>query len=681
MRSLLVGTAGHVDHGKTALVRALTGIDCDRLEEEKRRGITLDLGFAHLPPAPAVGIAAAGTAGSDSGTAAGPAIGPAIELSFVDVPGHERFLHNALAGLGGVRLLLLVVAADEGVKPQTREHLEIAELLELPGLIVALNKIDAVDAETAELAGLEVAELLAATRFAGAPILPVSALTGAGVPALRVALEQAAAALDPPDRDLDPARLPVDRAFLLKGQGVVVTGTLISGTISPGDSLELLPARLVPRARAVQVHGRPRSATAGERTALQLAGVDLPALARGMVLATPGALRTTRRLLVRWQMLASSPIAFEGPLHPVAVRVHLYASETVGMARAIADGGIAAGESGLVEIALAAPVVAVRGDRIVVRRPSPAATIGGGTILDPWWRRKRRGDPSARLAALAGDERSALLAWATEAAERGLTAAAAAARTGRSVSHSETLLAGLEADGELVRLRPETANDRGPAASPARFLRPETLASVRQGARAALARYFAERPLELGLGKTEAARLLLPGAARALAEPYFARLQAAGDLDLAAGDVRLPGRTTEPPAALSPLARALVERYTAAGLAPPSPGEVARALDAKPQIVEGLIQHLVKRRELVRLASGLIFASAALVRLEQELRATGWERFSIADFKDRFGLSRKWAIPLLEHLDGSGVTRRVGEERQLRPPASRSKGLEPSPQG
>ena len=466
----------------------------------------------------------------------------------------------------------------------------------------------------------------------------------------------------------------MDRAFLLKGQGVVVTGTLVAGAVATGDQLELLPSRLAARVRSVEVHGRPRRAVAGDRTALQLAGVELPAIARGMELATPGALRATRRLLVRWQMLASSPVALAGPASPIAVRVHLYASETVGTARALAGNGIAAGESGLVEIALASPVVAVRGDRIVVRRPSPAATIGGGTILDPWWRRKRRGDPAERLAALAGDDRSALLAWAGEAAERGLTVAAAAARTGRSASRTESLLAGLEADGELVRLRLEAADDRSAAGSPARFLRPETLERVRRGARAALARYFAERPLELGLGKTEAARLLLPAAARALAEPYFARLQAAGDLDLAAGDVRFPGRAAEPPAALSPLARALVERYTAAGLAPPSPGEVARALDAKPQIVDGLIQHLVKRRELVRLASGLIFASAAIARLEAELRATGWEHFSIADFKDRFGLSRKWAIPLLEHLDSSGVTRRVGEERHLRSPAEPRSG-------
>jgi selenocysteine-specific elongation factor len=661
MSALLVGTAGHIDHGKTALVRALTGIDCDRLEEEKRRGITLDLGFAHL--------SASGDAEASRR--------PGDEISFIDVPGHERFLHNALAGLGGVRLLLLVVAADEGIRPQTREHLEIAELLELPGLVVALNKIDAVDAETAGLAELELADLLAGTRFAGAPIFPVSALTGEGVPALRAALESAARELPPPGRDADPVRLPIDRAFLVKGQGVVVTGTLISGTVAPGDLLELLASRLPARVRSVEVHGRPRPAVAGERAALQITGIELPAIARGMELAAPGALRATRRLLVRWRMLASSPVALTGPLEPIAVRVHLYASETVGTARPLSESGLAPGESGLVEIALASPVIAVRGDRIVVRRPSPAATIGGGTVLDPWWRRKRRGDPAARMAALAGDEAAALLAWSIESAERGLTAAAAAARTGRSTAEAERLLAGLEAQGELIRLRPEATDERA-RTTEVRYLRPETLAAVRRGAREALARYFAERPLELGLAKAAAVRLLLPGAARPLADLWFARLAAAGDIDISAGDVRFPGRALDPPAELSPLARAIVERYAAAGLTPPSPAEVARALDAKPQIVEGLVQHLVKRKELVRLPGGLIFANATIAQFVNDLRATGWTRFSIAAFKDRFGLSRKWTIPLLEHLDNVGVTGRVGEERELRTAADVSKAVKPN---
>ncbi len=601
------------------------------------------------------------------------------------MPGHERFLHNALAGLGGVRLLLLVVAADEGVKPQTREHLEIAELLELPGLIVALNKIDAVDAETAELAELEVAELLAATRFAGAPILPVSALTGAGVPALRVALEQAAAALDPPDRDLDPARLPVDRAFLLKGQGVVVTGTLISGTISPGDSPGA-PAR-APRppapapSRCMADRARPSPASAPRCSS----PVSIcPHLARGMELATPGALRTTRRLLVRWQMLASSPVAFEGPLHPRrGARPPLRRGNRRHGPAARQTAGIAAGESGLVEIALAAPVVAVRGDRIVVRRPSPAATLGGGTILDPWWRRKRRGDPSARLAALAGDERSALLAWATEAAERGLTAAAAAARTGRSALAQRNPARRARSGRRARPAAPGGCERRAvlPVRRPVSCGRRRSRA-VRRGARAALARYFAERPLELGLGKAEAARLLLPGAARALAEPYFARLQRSGDLDLAAGDVRFPGRTVEPPAALSPLARAIVERYTR-----------LRA-SRRPRPARWLAPSMPNRRSSKASSSTWsngASSSASLRDSSSPAPPSSGSKPSCAPpagNASRSPTSRTASAcrasgrsPSSSTSTASGSTRRVGEERQLRPPASRSKGLEPSPQG
>ncbi|MEO8277288.1 MAG: selenocysteine-specific translation elongation factor, partial [Thermoanaerobaculia bacterium] len=430
IRAAIVGTAGHVDHGKTALVEALTGIDCDRLAEEKLRGITLDLGFAKLA--------------SPAGARA------PLDISFIDVPGHERFLHNALAGLGGVRLLLLVVAADEGVRAQTREHLAIAGLLELPGLIVALNKIDTVDAGVADLVELEISELLAGTRFSGAPILRVSARTGAGVPELRTALELRAGSLDAP-RPSGPMRLPIDRAFLVRGQGVVVTGTLLCGTVRAGDSIELLPARQTARVRSVEVHGEAKAAIAGQRAALQLSGIELGDIARGMEVATPGAFRTTRRLLVRWTTLDGSAVTFDRS-SPVAVRFHLYASETSGMARALNEESLAPGDSGLVEILLERPVVAARGDRFVARRPSPPATIGGGVILDPWWRRKRRGETIDRAAALAGDDRRALAAWAAEAGARGLTAAAAAARIGASAPAIEEELAALVAGGALVRL-------------------------------------------------------------------------------------------------------------------------------------------------------------------------------------------------------------------------------------
>ncbi|HEV2843201.1 MAG TPA: selenocysteine-specific translation elongation factor, partial [Thermoanaerobaculia bacterium] len=343
MRRAIVGTAGHIDHGKTSLVLALTGIDCDRWAEEKARGITIDLGFAHL------------TEGD-------------LQLGFVDVPGHERFLHNALAGLGGIRVMMLVVAADEGVKPQTREHLAVCSLLGIPAGLVALTKVDLVSSDLLELAQLEVDELLAATPFADAPVLPVSSTTGEGIPELKAALlDLAGRHVMPDDRDR-PARLPIDRAFHLKGLGVVVTGTLASGAVKPGDNLEILPRSERVRVRSVQVHGQPREeAGAGERTSLQLSGVPLEELSRGMQLGSPEAFEATTSLLARFTLLPDAPAPVRGF---VPVRLHLYANEVLGRMRPLNEGGLAPGETGPVEIRLEAPVVALRGDRYILRRPS-----------------------------------------------------------------------------------------------------------------------------------------------------------------------------------------------------------------------------------------------------------------------------------------------------------------------
>ena len=336
MRRAIVGTAGHIDHGKTSLVLALTGIDCDRWAEEKARGITIDLGFAHL------------TAGD-------------LQLGFVDVPGHERFLHNALAGLGGIRIMMLVVAADEGVKPQTREHLAVCSLLGIPAGLVVLTKVDLVSPDLLELAQLEVDELLATTPFAGAPVLPVSSVTGQGIPELKATLlELAARHVMPEDRER-PVRLPIDRAFHLKGLGVVVTGTLASGAVRPGDTLEILPRSEKVRVRSVQVHGQPREeAEAGERTSLQLSGIPLEELNRGMQLGRPEAFEATTSLLARCTLLPDAPAPVRGF---VPVRLHLFASEVLGRMRPLNEGGLAPGETGLVEIRLEAPVSAVRGDR------------------------------------------------------------------------------------------------------------------------------------------------------------------------------------------------------------------------------------------------------------------------------------------------------------------------------
>jgi selenocysteine-specific elongation factor len=634
MRRAIVGTAGHIDHGKTSLVLALTGIDCDRWAEEKSRGITIDLGFAHL-------------AEDD------------LQIGFIDVPGHERFLHNALAGLGGIRVMLLVVAADEGVKPQTREHLAVCSLLGIPAGLVALTKVDLVSPDLLELAQLEVEELLAGTPFAGAQVLPVSSTTGQGIPELKAALLELAARHATGSGADRPARLPLDRAFHLKGLGVVVTGTLAGGEVRPGDTLEILPRGPRARVRSVQVHGQPRAtAEAGERTSLQLTGVALEELGRGMQLGAPEAFAATTSLLGRFTLLPDAP----GPIRGfISVRVHLYASEVLGRMRPLAPGGLAPGETGPVEIRLQAPVSAVRGDRYIVRRPSPAATLGGGEVLDPLWRRHRGTILGQALTALQGDLRAALTFWAAEAGERGVDAAGLARRLGVRPQEVEAELRKLASAQKLIAVTGE-----------GRWIAPAAVQRVTERARRVLKEYFQKDRLAEAMPKAEAVRRILRGRAADLAPVYFVWLEAQKVLTVQGDQVTLPGRSAQLTGEESKLSTAVVESYDKGGLTPPSPGEVARTLNAKPQILDGVIRHLVTRGQLVRLPDGLILAASAVATLKSDLLATSWDRFSVADFKDRFGLSRKWAIPLLEHLDSTGATRRLGDERMVvRPGASR----------
>jgi selenocysteine-specific elongation factor len=631
MRRVIIGTAGHIDHGKTSLVLALTGIDCDRWAEEKARGITIDIGFAHL------------TEGD-------------LQLGFVDVPGHERFLHNALAGLGGIRILLLVVAADEGVKPQTREHLAVCSLLGIPAGLVVLTKVDLVSPDLLELAQLEVEELLAPTPFAGAAVLPVSSTTGQGIPELKAALLDLAAKNAMPDEPDRPARLPVDRAFHLKGLGVVVTGTLGSGAIRPGDTLEILPKGERVRVRSVQVHGQPREqAEAGERTSLQLTGIPLEDLARGMQLGTPEAFEATTSLLARFTLLPDAPAPVRGF---IPVRLHLYAAEVLGRMRPLNAEGLAPGETGPVEIRLQAPVSALRGDRFILRRPSPPATLGGGEILDPRWRRHRGTVLQQALAALQKDLQAALPFWVQEAGERGVEAAELARRLGVPPAQVAKRLAALARDQKLIEVPEEHGRAR-------RWIAPAAVQRVIERARRVLKEHFQKDRLAESISKAEAVRRILRGRGAELADVYLAWLTAHKVLTVQGDQITLPGRSAQLTGEESKLSTAVLERYEKAGLAAPSPGEVALALGAKPQILEGVIRHLVTRGQMVKLPSGLLLAASALAGLRSDLLATSWDRFSVSDFKDRFGLTRKWAIPLLEHLDSTGATRRMGDDRMI----------------
>jgi selenocysteine-specific elongation factor len=638
-RRVVVGTAGHIDHGKTSLVAALTGIDCDRWAEEKRRGITIDLGFAHL------------TEELDGGV---------LQIGFVDVPGHERFVHNALAGLGGIRLMMLVVAADEGVKPQTREHLDICSLLDIPAGLVVLTKADLVQEDLLELAQLELEEALQGTPFEGAPIVVASSVTGQGIAQVRAALLDAAAAAElDAERAGLPARLPVDRAFQLKGLGLIVTGTLERGSIAVGQELEVLPGGGTARVRAVQVHDRERErALAGERTSLQLVGAGLDEVERGDQVTEPGCFPTSRRLLARCRLLPGAPKPIRGFSQ---VRFHLLSSERIGKLRPLDREALEPGGEALVEIRLEAPVAAVRGDRFIVRRPSPQTTLGGGVILDPEWARPRRDRLAAHLARLAGSDDDALVAWAERAGAVGVELPALHRRLGARPALVEARLAALVADGRLL------AAPAGPGHGP-RWIAPDAYRRIAERARSALEAFFAKNRLAAGMPKAEAIAACLPGGAGELADVYLDWL-AHQKVLVARGDrIDLPGRGDQLSDSESGLAERIASAFEARGLEPPSAGEIRAEVNAQPKVFEGLLRYLTERGRLVRLPNGLFIAAAALQRLRGELLATGWDQFGVGEFKDRFGLTRKWAIPLLEYLDAQGVTRRSGDRRVVQRP-------------
>ena len=586
MRRVVVGTAGHIDHGKTSLVEALTGIDCDRWQEEKERGITIDLGFAHL---------------QTETTAGDP-----LQLSFVDVPGHERFLNNALAGLGGIRLMMLVVAADEGVKPQTEEHLAICSLLDIPAGLVALTKTDLVDAEVLELARLELEEALLGSPFEGVPILEVSAKTGQGMDELRTRLVDLAEGAELHDSRLKlPVRLPIDRAFHLKGLGVIVTGTLMTGEIRPGETLDLMPPRgrnkpIQVRIRSVQVHGESREvAQAGERTSLQVTGVDLEQLKRGQQLTTAGAFRASRTLLASIDLLDSAPITLDGTRE---VRFHLTSAETVGRMRALAELG-AEGTTpvgpqtrhAIVELRLEHPVVGVAGDRFILRRPSPQTTLGGGRIVDPLWLRRRGASLAAAIEGLAPlaregvDDGTALEAaisfWISAGGEAGSAAVDLAQRLGSPVSKVKAQLTAMtEGKGAKVLRMPSGAGHGE------RFLDRLVYQQITSRAKTVLAQHFADNRISHGLPKAEAARRITRGRGRLLADSYLKWLARDQKVVVQGDLITQPGRGTGLSDKESSLSDKIVKSFEKAGLTPPPPPQTCEELNAKPQIFDGLLR-------------------------------------------------------------------------------------------
>jgi selenocysteine-specific elongation factor len=631
MKNVIVGTAGHIDHGKSTLVEALTGTHPDRLEEEKRRGITIDLGFAFLE-------------------------GDGVRLGFVDVPGHERFVRNMLAGAGGIDLVLLVIAADESIKPQTREHFEICRLLGTRQGIVALTKADLVDAETLELARLEVEDFVRGSFLEGAPIQAVSARTGAGLEELRRELFRAAGAVAGRDTSRY-SRLPIDRAFAVKGFGTVVTGTLVSGQVKVGEELELLPSGRRVRVRGVQSAGHSvEQAAAGQRTALNLAGVELDDVRRGMVLASPGRFHATKQLDARIELLPSA----QALKNRAQVHFHQGTAETIGEVVLLEGTTIAPGKSGFAQLRLREPVLVLAGDRFILRRFSPVTTIGGGVVIDSLAPRHRRRDGSVTslLATLEGGSHADALAALAEAEPRGLTLEETVARTAWLEIEVRAVAETLEKAGRLKIVSRE----------PWIMVPAAAAAGCAERIRATLDTFHRANPLVASMSKEElrgrAARGLRPEIFRAVLGEMAERREVLveGDSVMRAG--RKIVMTAEEETARGQIERA----FETAGLAVPRLVELLPRLPVDRKRAEKLVQLLLKEGALVKVSEEMVFHASALVKLREMLAAykkKQGDRISVAAFKELTGISRKYAIPLLEHLDREKVTRRMGDERVI----------------
>jgi selenocysteine-specific elongation factor len=609
---LVIGTAGHIDHGKTSLVYALTGVDTDRLAEEKRRGISIDLGFAHcvLPDGSCV--------------------------SFIDVPGHERFVRNMLAGAGGIEAVLLVVAANESVKPQTREHFEICRLLGVARGLIALTKADLATEEQLANTSRAVEALCRGSFLAGAPMIPVSLKTGEGLSELRAQLSLLATGANQADRR-DPAalaRLPIDRSFALKGFGTVVTGTLASGTLRNGDTVEVLPQRQEARIRGLQVHGKQVSlAVAGERTAVNLAGMEHSQISRGAVLAHPGTFETTGTIDVSVDWLAPSQIAAKRS----QVFFHIGTSEVIATLKPIA------GQTHFARLFLSEPVLACPGDRFVLRQPSPAITIAGGMVIDAFpIKRLNRRKTLERLAALQDADLAARLRILVQERPPGQRVETLARVTGLPIAR---VRGAIRADSQFV------LDSAGQVVVSRDWIREQ-----REKLLQWLANFHKSNPAAAGAPVSQA-RMGLDAGLVALLLEGFAAIRVQGDL------ISLETHRARVSPQESQILSRMESAFREAGYQPPAASEILKSTAADPKQARAFLEALIKNGRLVRVSAELVFHADVIAHIRKSLAAHQGRRFSVPEFKAWTNISRKYAIPLLEYLDHQRITRRDGDFR------------------
>ena len=630
MKSIIIGTAGHIDHGKTALVKALTGIDADRLEEEKRRGITIDLGFAHLELiAPS---------------------GEKIRLGFIDVPGHERFVRNMLAGVGGIDLVLMVIAADESIKPQTREHFEICRLLSIPRGITVITKADMVDEDTLSVVRMEIEDFVRGSFLdvSRSPVVAVSALKGTGLDELKREIVRLTAEV--PARDTEALfRLPIDRVFTMKGFGAVVTGTLIAGKLKKEEEIEVFPGGKRARVRGVQVHGSAADqAIAGQRTALNLAGVQMEELARGMTLAAPGVFESTQKFEVQISLLKDAK-----PLRNRArVHFHAFTSETIAEVALRGVTELKPGASAFAQLRTAEPLLLLPGDRAILRQFSPVITIGGAVVLDAFPMARQKQDAVQRFLQTlsSGNRQEALLSRIARRGHEGLSLAAAVLETGLKQSVLQPMIAALVQQKQIIQV--------------AEFLlSSEAMQKTREKLVAALEAFHKANPLVGGISKEELREKL--GLHQTVMEAMLAQLTRDKKAEVAGEQVRLAGRGVELKDEEAKAKAQIEKAFADAGLKVPLMKEVLDKLPVDKARAQKLVTLLLRDRVLIKLADDLVFHQTALQGLRQLMatQKSKTPKIDVATFKDLLGVTRKYAIPLLEYLDQQRITRRVGDER------------------
>jgi selenocysteine-specific elongation factor len=634
MKHFILGTAGHVDHGKTALIKALTGVDTDRLKEEKQRGITIELGFASL------------------------ALPSGQTLGIVDVPGHEKFIKNMVAGAAGIDLVMMVIAADEGIMPQTKEHLNICSLLGISKGIVALTKIDLVEKEWLELVQSEIIEFLQGTFLEDAPIMPVSAVKQEGLTDLIKAIDAVVSKVSEKEED-GIFRLPVDRVFTMKGFGTVVTGTLVSGHIKTGEEIEIFPGDITARIRGIQVHNQPvEEAWAGQRTAINLQGIEKSAIERGNVLVRPKTVRPSQRLDVFAEFLASNSKSLK---NKALVRLHAGTSEIIARITLLDKDELAPGQKAFAQLVLANKDVIVAGDRFVLRSYSPVTTIGGGQIIDPLPAKHKR--QNEKIIADLNILQSGPLP------------------EGISVIMERTGFSGINLRGLNFRLGVNTKKIR------------EALESLLSGKKAILldsedttvisaffyneledligknlAAYHQKHPLQEGISKEQLKETL----GRAISVKLFnLTLRSLGKKEAIVSDkdnVRLASHQVELAGDLDSLRHNIARIYSEAGLTPPSLNDVVNNFKDQKTKAQSIIKLMLKDEDLIKINEELCFASGSLRKLRDDYKAMLVKdgKATPATFKDLTGLSRKYIIPLMEYFDMNKLTVRVGDHRILR---------------